>query len=595
MARHRAAAMSPPEENSGANQPAPSAGDVNEGATLSDDGRSPVVASPQESAELLALAQEAGGFGILEWEVQTGTVRLSAKLRSLYGLTDFDGQYETWLKRVFREDVVRITNEVQDAFAAQATDVLQEFRIVRADDDTLRWMERRNLIFYDLEGRPERLVGVSVDVTERKRAITQLRAFAETLEESVKARTRELEAENEARKKAEESLRQAQKMEAVGQLTGGVAHDFNNLLTIVMGGLEIIERQIPDLPPSAARQRIGRAREMALKGVSRAALLTQRLLAFSRQQPLSPQPIDANKLVGGITDLLRRTIGEAVSLETVMAGALWNTHADPNQLENALVNLAVNARDAMPDGGELTIETENCYLDDAYVGTLAEPVKAGQYVMIAVADSGAGMDLTTLQRAFEPFFTTKGVGKGTGLGLSQVYGFVRQSAGHVRIYSEPGEGTTVKIYLPRYFGAGGKSAVVAPVRNPPRAIGTESILVVEDDEALRAYTTEILSELGYWVLEAQNGPDALRMLEGSQKVDLLFTDIVMPGGMNGRQLADKAMVRRPGLKVLFTTGYTRNAIVHHGRLDPGVHLIGKPFSMDVLATKVRDILDGADG
>jgi CheY-like chemotaxis protein len=295
--------------------------------------------------------------------------------------------------------------------------------------------------------------------------------------------------------------------------------------------------------------------------------------------------------MSGITDLLRRTIGESVSLETVMAGALWSTHADPNQLENALVNLAVNARDAMPNGGKLTIETENSYLDDAYVSTLAEPVKAGQYVMIAVADTGTGMDEATLQRAFEPFFTTKDVGRGTGLGLSQVYGFVRQSAGHVRIYSEPGEGTAVKIYLPRYFGTG-KNAENAPsIRESPRAIGIECILVVEDDDALRAYTAEILGELGYWVLEAQHGQEALRLLEGAQQVDLLFTDIVMPGGMNGRQLADEAILRRPGLKVLFTTGYTRNAIVHHGRLDPGVQSIGKPFSMDTLATKVRDILD----
>ena len=557
-------------------------------------GDDPIATSLREIEELLAVAQEAGGFGIFEWHVQAGTLRLSPKLQSLYGLTDFDGRYESWFARVFREDVLRLNDEIQDAFAAQVRESMHEFRFVRADDDTLRWMERRSIIFYDSEGRPERVVGVSVDVTERKRAIAQLRAFAETLEESVKERTRELEAQNEARRIAEESLRQAQKMEAVGQLTGGVAHDFNNLLTVVMGGLEIIERQIPDLPASPAVQRLVRAREMALKGVHRAALLTQRLLAFSRQQPLSPQPIDANKLVGGITDLLRRTIGEAVSLETVMAGALWTTHADPNQLENALVNLAVNARDAMPNGGKLTIETENCHLDDAYVGTLAEPVKAGQYVMIAVADTGLGMDQTTLQRAFEPFFTTKDIGKGTGLGLSQVYGFVRQSAGHVRIYSEPGEGTAVKIYLPRYIGTGKKAEAGAQGRSAPRAIGAECILVVEDDDALRAYTTEILSELGYWVIEAQDGREALRLLDGTQQVDLLFTDIVMPGGMNGRQLADEAILRRPGLKVLFTTGYTRNAIVHHGRLDPGVQMIGKPFSMDALATKVRDILDAAD-
>jgi PAS domain S-box-containing protein len=543
---------------------------------------------------VFALAQEAGGFGIFEWQVQASEVRLSAKLQSLYGLTAFDGRYESWLGRVFREDAPRIKNEIQQAFAERKTNIVEEFRIVRADDSALRWIERHCIIVYDGARRPRRLVGICVDVTERKRAALQLRAFAETLEENVKARTRELEAENDARKRAEEALRQAQKMEAVGQLTGGVAHDFNNLLTIIMGGLEIIERQIPDLAASPATLRIGRARDMALQGAHRAALLTQRLLAFSRQQPLSPQPIDANKLVSGISDLLRRTIGEAVSLETVMSGGLWNAHADPNQLENAIVNLAVNARDAMPDGGRLTIETQNCFLDDDYVATLAEPVKPGQYVMVAVADSGTGMDAGTIERAFEPFFTTKDVGKGTGLGLSQVYGFVRQSDGHVRIYSEPGEGTSVKIYLPRYSGAAGKAAPVLQKRDLARAIGTECILVVEDDDALRAYTVEILSELGYHVFEAQHGLDALPMLEAPRQIDLLFTDIVMPGGMNGRQLADAAQLRRPGLKVLFATGYTRNAIVHQGRVDAGVQMIGKPFSMEALASKVRAILDGAD-
>ena len=274
-----------------------------------------------------------------------------------------------------------------------------------------------------------------------------------------------------------------------------------------------------------------------------------------------------------------------------MAAGLWGTHADPNQLENALVNLAVNARDAMLDGGKLTIGAANCFLDDAYVSTLAEPVKAGQYVMVAVADTGAGMDPATIERAFEPFFTTKEVGKGTGLGLSQVYGFERQSSGQVRIYSELGAGTAVKIYLPRHFGKDSVPAAVSRKPEIPRAIGTKCILVVEDDAALRTCTAEILSELGYNVLVAQHGPDALRILEGTQPIDLLFTDIVMPGGMNGRQLADEATLRRPGLKVLFTTGYTRDAIVHHGRLDPGVQMIGKPFSIDALASKVRELLD----
>jgi CheY-like chemotaxis protein len=284
-------------------------------------------------------------------------------------------------------------------------------------------------------------------------------------------------------------------------------------------------------------------------------------------------------------------VGESVSLETVLAGGLWLTLADASQLENALVNLIVNARDAMPEGGKLTIETANCYLDEAYVSALSEPVRAGQYVMVAVADTGTGMERSTLERAFEPFYTTKGAGKGTGLGLSQVYGFVRQTGGHVAVYSELGEGTTIKIYLPRHFGDEDRLEDQRRSRDQVRAVGAESILVVEDDDALRLYTVEILNDLGYSVLAAPNGSAALEIIDRGQKVDLLFTDIVMPGGMNGRQLADEAVRRRPGLKVLFTTGYTRNAIVHHGRLDPDVQMIGKPFTFEDLGAKVRALLD----
>jgi signal transduction histidine kinase len=554
--------------------------------------RDDAAARLRETEELLGLAQEAGRVGIFEWHVQTGGVRLSPKFLSLYGLTDFDGRYDTWLKCIFREDVLRLGNLFDTAFAAQEREMHAEFRIVSPGQRGPKWMEARYVVFYDTDGRAVRLVGVNVDITERKHALAQLRAFTETLEDAVKDRTRELEIQNEARLKAEEQLRQAQKMEAVGQLTGGVAHDFNNLLTIVIGGLEMIGRQIPNLGASAAAQRVTRGKEIALVGAQRAAVLTDRLLAFSRQQALAPKIVDSNELVSTTCDFLRRTLGEAVSLETVLAAGLWRTNADPNQLENALLNLAVNARDAMPNGGKLTIETANCSLDESYVKSLSEPVEAGQYVMIAVADTGSGMDKETIARAFDPFFTTKEVGKGTGLGLSQVYGFVRQSAGHVKVYSEIGEGTTVKLYLPRYSG----DEDVVDAANGPAvitgAIGTETILVVEDDETLRSYTVESLSELGYRVLAASNGAAALKLLDGGSDVDLLFTDVVMPGGMNGRQLADEAVRRRPGLRVLFTTGYTRNAIVHHGRLDAGVHMIGKPFSFADLSGKVRALLDG---
>jgi PAS domain S-box-containing protein len=392
------------------------------------------------------------------------------------------------------------------------------------------------------------------------------------------------------RRRLEQQLRQAQKMEAVGQLTGGVAHDFNNLLTLVMGGLDVIGRQAPKLPAPDALARIERARGMALQGVQRAAALTSRLLAFSRQQALTPQAVDANKLVASVCDLLRRTLGETVELETVLAAGLWRTFVDANQLENALLNLALNARDAMAEGGKLTIETANCFLDNAYVASLPEPVAAGQYVMIAVADTGSGMDKPTRERAFDPFFTTKEVGKGTGLGLSQVYGFARQSAGHVKIYSEVGEGAIIKIYLPRHLGAA-QETTSEDLPDAARWVGTESILVVEDEDALRSYTCEILRELGYRVLEAASGAAALEIIENGAAVDLLLTDVVMPGGLNGRQLADAATRQRPDLKVVFMTGYTRNAIVHQGRLDAGVNLISKPFAFHELAEKIRARLD----
>jgi signal transduction histidine kinase/CheY-like chemotaxis protein len=391
---------------------------------------------------------------------------------------------------------------------------------------------------------------------------------------------------------SEARLRQSQKMETIGQLTGGVAHDFNNLLTVVLGGLETIERKLGELPSSAAVESIRRADAMAMQAVDRAADLTQRLLAFARRQPLIPRQINANRLVADISEVLRRTLGETVALETVLAGGLWLTMADSNQLETALINLAVNARDAMPDGGKLTIETGNAYLDENYVNDLPEPISAGQYVMIAVTDTGVGMDAATAERAFEPFFTTKAVGRGTGLGLSQVYGFVRQSRGYVRIYSEVGHGTTVKIYLPRLVAAPQFEPASAQQDATPRFAAGEVVLVVEDDDALRAHSTSILRELGYTVLAAANGAEALEIVAAQPRIDVLFTDIVLPGGMSGREVAEAAVSRLPDLKVLFTTGYTQNAVVHNGQLDPGVDLISKPFRYAELAAKLRQVLDG---
>jgi two-component system NtrC family sensor kinase len=396
-------------------------------------------------------------------------------------------------------------------------------------------------------------------------------------------RTSALYAESARREMLEASLRQSQKMEAVGQLTGGVAHDFNNLLTIILGNLQMALRQSPE----------GKTKTLmsnAYQAAGRAAELTKRLLAFSRSQPLDPHPIDANRLVAGMSDLLDRTLGETIAVETVRSAGLWLTEADGPQLEAAILNLAINARDAMADGGKVTIETGNAFLDEFYCQSV-DDVKPGQYVMISVTDTGSGMPQEVIEKAFDPFFTTKAAGAGTGLGLSQVYGFIRQSGGHVRIYSELGEGTTVKIYLPRSF-ARDKPLTASKAADEAPAGSQETVLVVEDDADVRAYVVESLSALNYSVREAANAEAALRILEDSGPVDLLLTDVVMPG-MNGRALAEAARLRRPGLKVLYMTGYSRNAIVHQGRLDAGVSLMQKPFSQNVLAMRVRTVLEQA--
>lgn len=391
-----------------------------------------------------------------------------------------------------------------------------------------------------------------------------------------------------ARKAIEERMRQSAKMEAVGRLTAGIAHDFNNLLTVVLGNLESAQRQ------SAAATTAGvQALENATRGARRAAVLTERLLAFARQKPLEPVVIDVNALVLAMSDLLRRTLGERINVRTVLDPEAWDIETDPTEFEAAILNLAVNARDAMPDGGELVIETANVQLDTAYAASNAD-VTAGPQVMIAVTDTGTGMAEDVLKKVFEPFFTTKPDGRGTGLGLSQVYGFVKQTGGHIKLYSEPGIGTTAKIYFPKTSNAYGSRQPLdeqQQVDQAPRAAKDEAVLVVEDDDDVRSYTVGILRELGYVVFEAIDAASALTIVEQETQIDLLFTDLGLPGAMDGKGLADHVRALRPSLKILITTAYAGNVLVREGRLAPGVELLSKPFTFSALASRIRELLD----
>ena len=499
-----------------------------------------------------------------------------------------------WTKAVHPEDIAATLAGWTEALASKSMFVAEHR--VRQQDGQWRTFAIRALPILDADAAVAEWVGVHTDITHRRAAEAALRQQAETLASQMRHRERAEEqlrqlnetlearvvAETDQRRKAEAKLIQAQKMEAIGKLTGGVAHDFNNLLQVVSGNLQLLGKDV------AGNERAERRVSNAMAGVSRGAKLAAQLLAFGRRQALEPKVVNVTRFVRGMDDMLRRAIGEGIEVETVFGGGLWNTFVDPVQIENALLNLAINARDAMNGVGHLTIELTNAHLDDAYARS-HEDVAPGQYVLLAVSDTGCGMTPEVLAKVFEPFFSTKGEGKGSGLGLSMVYGFVKQSGGHVKIYSEPGHGSTIKLYLPRAMDS---EAVEVAVETAPISGGTETVLVVEDDAEVRATVVEILSDLGYRVLKAVDATSALHVVESGIPIDILFTDVVMPGTLKSPELARRARERLPDIAVLFTSGYTENSIVHGGRLDAGLELLSKPYTREALARKFQHVLAG---
>ncbi|CAD7023830.1 hybrid sensor histidine kinase/response regulator [Pseudorhizobium endolithicum] len=470
------------------------------------------------------------------------------------------------------DDVESVTRHWQDCLRSGR--LFETEMRLRRHDGTYRWFISRAAPITNNNGDIILWVATNTDIEEQKKTESHLEHLAESLGQTVEARTQELE-------RTQEALRQSQKMEAIGNLAGGIAHDFNNLLQVITGNLQLLNRQIAG--DEVAERRVS----SALAGAARGARLASQLLSFGRRQPLEPKVINLSRLIREMDHLLRRSLGEAIEIDTIVGGGLWNTLVDPSNVENALLNLAINARDAMDGQGKLTIELGNAFLDDEYARS-AYDVKAGQYVMLAVSDTGCGMTQDILEKVFDPFFTTKPDGKGTGLGLSMVYGFVKQSGGHIKIYSEPSNGTTVRIYLPRSLEA---EDVVTDALTGPVTGGSETVLVVEDDEAVREVTVGLLTELGYKVLKAKDADSALAIVESGAPIDLLFTDVVMPGRLKSRDLARKAKERLPMLGVLFTSGYTENSIVHGGRLDPGVNLLSKPYTREALARKIRQAIE----
>ena len=498
--------------------------------------------------------------------------------------TAVDTVGDRWTERVHPDDLAA-TRERWAAALASATPYESEFRLRRADG-TYRWHLARALPVRDDAGTLLRWMGTNTDIEDQKAAGAALASLNATLEERVVERTRDLEREQHDRLAAEEKLRQSQKMEAVGQLTGGLAHDFNNLLAGISGNLELLDLRLAQGRYGDLPRYIGAAQG----ATQRAAALTHRLLAFSRRQTLAPTPTRIDRLIADMEELIRRTVGPEVTFEVVGTAGLWIALVDPNQLENALLNLCINARDAMPKGGRITIETANKWLDDRAAAD--RELSAGQYLALCVTDTGTGMTPDVIARAFDPFFTTKPTGQGTGLGLSMIYGFARQSGGQVRIYSEPGQGTTVCLYLPRHHGAAEDAVEIMTALPPPAQTGQgETVLVVDDERTVRMLVVEVLEDLGYLALEAGDGPAGLKLLQSDVPIDLLITDVGLPGGLNGRQLADAARLTRPALKVLFITGYAESAIIGHGHLDPGMHVVTKPFVMRAFAERIKSLIE----
>ena len=487
----------------------------------------------------------------------------------------------------------------------------QRFVLQRNQRDTEIWLDLTYSPIRDERGSVAGILVTAIETNERRQFTQELqqrseaslkaqqsteqrlRHLNENLEERVAQRTLALAEANQRlqnemveRERAEDALRHAQKMEAVGQLTGGIAHDFNNMLTGIIGSLDLMQRYIA----AGRSDDIGRFADAAVASAHRAAALTHRLLAFSRRQSLDRRPLDPNQLVASLEDLFQRTKGAHITLKVQLGHDIWPVNSDASQLENALLNLVINARDAMPDGGELLIETANSYLDGTDI-TTPEPVKAGDYVMLGVRDNGTGMAPKILAKAFDPFFTTKPIGQGTGLGLSMIYGFAQQSGGHVTLHSEPGQGTCVRLYLPRLHGTSLASSLPASLSEAaPVALAGEAVVVVEDDPAVRMLVVNVLDELGYTAHQAADARTALPLLESDLRVDLLVTDVGLPG-MNGRQLAEIARQHRPGLKVLFMTGYAQKAAERQGFLEDGMDMVAKPFSIEVLANKIREMIN----